>query len=158
MSELTYKNLTELPPHHQNAEKFIAAVLGQVASQFPDLKIEAVNQTAEDLAQFPDLAEAAKLEGYQEMVKEINRGDAENERESAESTRVSVSLIGDQKPLIEQATKIIHQQAKRNRGNNTDDSGIGNYGPREGLPKILGHKPELEDMPLWERFLGYKFS
>lgn len=157
MPEYTYKNLSELPQHQQNAEHFIAGVLGQIASQFPGLKLEAVNQTMEDLAEFPGMSEAARLDGDSAMLEELREMDSETERESADSTRVSVTMTGDEKAQIEKAVKLIYEHARANYGKKQFDTGTGPYGPRQGLPKIIGHKPEQEDLPQWERYLGFIF-
>lgn len=144
--------------HYKNANLFISSVLGDVVRRFNDLKIEANNETNEDLDMLPGMIEVARLEGDLSMTRELRDDDRNIESESASSTRVFVSINGDNKKRIQEATSLINKTARQFKGSLQNDSGTNQSGTGQGLDKILGHRPEHEDLPLLTRYLNYVFK
>ncbi len=154
---MTKESYGQEPEHLKNANGFISAVVKDIAPQFRGLSIIAINQTEDDINSFPGMIEAARLEGDTSLLDDLKRDDRDAERESARSTSVFVSITGDDRGSIQRATGIIHERARRFRGRNTNDSGINQSGVRSGLEKVIGHRPEHEDLPLLQRYLSYLF-
>ena len=158
MSELKTGSLLEQPNHFQRAERFITHVTNEIVPKYPTLEIRAENLTFQNLSSYPALHEATKLDGNLEAIKDLEGMDHETDIDAALATSVMVTIFGDEKKTIEFATRVIDRIARRLGGLIKKDSGINQARLRESLTGVLGHRPELEDLPLLNRFLFLTFQ
>ena len=90
-------------------------------------------------------------------MREFQDEDYETDIESATSTRVMITISGDNKKRINQVTQELKKLAGRNKGNNTLDTGTKENSARRQLKRILD-LDELNKLPLWELYLDYRFT
>lgn len=156
-SDPTLSEILEQPEHYKNAEAFIAKVIGEIAPSYPDLKFTATNETEGNLHLYPGAAEAARLEGDIEAIDEFYRMGDEIDVGSATATIVSVIITGDRNKDIDKATRKIVQIAKKLKGRKTGDTETKDHGGRTALKGIID-TAKLEDLPLFERYLWFRFK
>ena len=158
MVELSYEKLTRQPEHLKSAERFIKIVMGEISPLFKTLKISAVNQTEEDLNQFPEIIEAVKLEGNNELVKILSTMDAKMEAKSAFCTEVFILILGNEIKMVNKVARKISKKARMLNGDKTTDPGINYYGPKKAMEKTYRKRPDINNLPLYQRYLGYTFG
>lgn len=158
MKELTFENLTKRPEHQKSAERFIEVVMGEISPHFEALKITAVNQTEEDLNLFPGIIEAVKFEGDNEIVKVLSTMDSKTEARSAFCTEVFILILGNEIKLINKAARKISKKARQLNGEKTTDRGVNYYGPKKAMEKTYGKRPDINNLPLYQCYLGYTFG
>ncbi len=144
--------------HHRNARVFCSVVMGEVASRFPDLTIKTINQTDEDLDGAPELIREAKLSRFPDLERELAEDDQKLEQDSVSSTYIRVTIAGDNQERILKVVEVINSEAGKLDGQKADNTGVFPSQNEKLLNCIIGHKPELEDMPHFEEWLGYKFN
>lgn len=146
------------PEHRQHAEAFMSFVRGDVVERFPAVRFNITNTTEEDVLGAPGMIQAAKLEGWGADANQIAHDADEADKRSAMETMIQIGMYSDSQVEIEEAAKLLARRAAQLRGRVDGDAGVIESRIGKALDKILGHRPEHEDVARLMRLIGYKFT
>lgn len=149
----------ERPQHWHNAEKFRAELAKMLGEEYQG-KIEF------DLENNTDEYVRVNRQNYKMNLEFGSKGEKNESKKSLEKaeveakkyTRIMLITFSDSTGLLDEIALKAKNIGKKYQGVGVDDTGNG-VGKRmfEFFEAVTGHKSEHEDLPIYERWLGFNF-
>ncbi len=146
------------PEHIRHAQSFINYINNDLSGRFRSINFDVNNITSDEITSTPGLATEARLEKLYDIANEQELDGMKADIESASSATIRVFMKSNSATDINKACDILSTKAHGLNGVVIDDSQIGESGAGKLLDRILGHRPEHEDVLQYSRIIGYKFS
>ena len=144
------------PKHVLNSREFAGFAQG-LHSKYPLVEFRVDPVTENTIADSPSLVEESKRQELFETAESFMEEGDITDIESATSSLVRVWISSDSQGEIKKSITELNHQAIILSGQVNDNSGIHESTIGRSLDKVLGHRPQREDLPKYEQIIGYRF-